>query len=108
MQTEPKKQGEPQEVEVRVSGSTSTKGLAQSLASLVREGRSPILVVIGASALGQAMKAVPILNGLMAPKELMYTVLPSFEARMLGGDVTGGPDIERTAMRLRLIPYHWR
>lgn len=95
---------EEKSVELRVSGQTGTKDLAKSISSILRQGKSVSLVGIGHSALGQAIKAIPVVNGFWAPKGVIYAVLPSFEERQVD-DGTDGDSVTRTVVRLQLIQY---
>lgn len=93
------------EVELRVAGSTATKELAAAIASHIREGRNVTLVAIGHHAVGQAVKAVPILNGHLAAKGWVFSILPAFEDRQVkDGDVT----VPRTVLLLRLVRYSFK
>lgn len=98
---------EPQslESEIRVAGSTPTKQLAGSVASLLREGHKVTLVGIGHQAVGQAVKAIPVVNAHLANKAWIYTILPSLEDRVIEEE---GRTVTRTVTVMRLIRYDFR
>lgn len=72
---------------MRVAGSTDPNRLAMATSQELRKGRKVTLLGVGHSALGQALKSVPILNGIFAPMGTVYSVMPRFEKR----DVEGKP-----------------
>jgi len=90
--------------ELKVSGSTSAKELAASIASMYREApqRTITMVAVGHSATGQAVKAVPILNGYLASKGVIHVILPAFEDRV---PHEGGKKITMTL--LKLLKYNF-
>src|SRR4051812_7565771 len=51
-------------VELRIAGVTPPKDLAGSIAFKLEQGMNVALVAIGHQAVGQAIKAIPILNGM--------------------------------------------
>jgi len=88
--------------ELRVSGKTPSKSLADSVTSYIRDGVENIaLVAIGHNALGQAIKAVPIVNGHLAPRGIMFSILPMFDEREIEDD--DGVKVLRTAVILKLV-----
>lgn len=91
--------------EVRVSGKTATRDLAQSIASHIRDGKTVVLVAIGHNAIGQAVKAVPVVNGFLAPRGIVFSILPVFEEREIEDD---GVVVTRTAMLMKLVRYSFR
>ncbi len=83
-----------------VSSSTPVQELAKAIASRLRQGREIVMLAIGHQAVGQAVKAVPIVNGWFASNGVIYDIRPSFELRHIkDGDQT----VERTAMRMKLV-----
>lgn len=91
-------------VELRVAGTTNTKELAKAVSSNIREGKQVVLVGIGANAMAQAIKCVPIVNGNLASKGLMYTILPAYEDRPVRDEESDEP-VVRTVLVMRLVRY---
>ena len=91
-------------VELKVAGGTSPKELAKAITSNIRSGMQVALVGIGHHALGQALKSVPIVNGNLASKGLVYTIFPSFEDRPVKDD-SSDQEVIRTVLVLRLLRY---
>lgn len=73
---------DPDRTELRVAGSTGPRDLAMSIASTLRTGKKVTLVALGANAVSQAIKSVPIVNGFFASKGFVFVVLPILEDRM--------------------------
>lgn len=98
---------------VQVRGTTPPKALAGSLMQEFRSSLGPgvaklpnlSLHAIGHQAVCQAVKAVPIANGLLAPHGIQLTILPSFENKMVHSEDDASVEVERTVLRLRLIPW---
>jgi len=91
-------------VELKVAGTTGARELAKAITSHMREGKKIILIAIGNQAVGQAVKAVPIVNGNLAPKGVLYAILPSFDDREVKDmDDPGISTVTRTVMVLKLI-----
>ena len=63
---------------IRVSSSSKPSKVAGALTSLLREHQSVQIQVIGAVALNQAMKAIAIARGYMAPGGYEIYCTPSF------------------------------
>lgn len=63
---------------IRVSSSSKPSSVAGALTSLLREHQSVQIQVIGAAALNQAMKAIAIARGYIAPGGYEIYCIPSF------------------------------
>lgn len=64
----------------RCSATTDPIALAKSIAHVVRESKNDIVIqALGNQAVGQAVKAVVILNGLTASKGRIWLVSPSMD-----------------------------
>lgn len=63
---------------IRVSSSSQPSKVAGALTSLLREHKSVQIQVIGAAALNQAMKAIAIARGYIAPGGYEIYCIPSF------------------------------
>ena len=63
---------------IRVSSSSKPSKVAVSLTSLLREHKSVQIQVIGAASLNQAMKAIAIARGYIAPGGYEIYCIPSF------------------------------
>ena len=63
---------------IRVSSSSKPSKVAGDLTSLLREHKSVQIQVIGAASLNQAMKAIAIARGYIAPGGYEIYCIPSF------------------------------
>lgn len=64
--------------ELRVAGSTPPKELAASIIHILNESRRVKLAAIGHQAVGQAVKAIPVVNQYCIAQGYLVTILPSF------------------------------
>lgn len=89
---------EQEETLLRVKGSSSATALGSVVAYGIYEGKTVVLRAIGAGAGNQAMKAVAIARGLVAPRGFSLAVVPAFtDVEMPDEDSTV------TAMTFRVI-----
>ena len=63
---------------LKVSSKSSPNSIAGALAGVVREKGSAELQAVGAGAINQAVKAVAIARGFVAPSGKEIAVIPSF------------------------------
>lgn len=82
---------------LRVSSKSSPNSVAGALAGVLRECGSAELQVIGAGALNQAIKAVAIARGFVAPQGVDLVCVPAFTDIFVNGE-------ERTAIKLLIEP----
>lgn len=82
---------------LKVSSKSSPNSVAGALAGVLREKGSAELQVIGAGALNQAIKAVAIARGFVAPSGLDLVCVPAFTDIQVNGE-------ERTAIKLLVEP----
>lgn len=90
--------------EFRVSGKSNPTSIAGALSPVIREAcfRQPNvkqvceMVCIGAAATNQAIKAIAVANGMIAPNGLSIACIPAFDDLIV-------KDEEKTAMRLIVI-----
>jgi stage V sporulation protein S len=78
---------------LRVSAKSVPNSVAGALAAILRERGSVEMQTIGAGAINQAIKAVAIARGFMAPSGLELYCIPSFADVTVNGQ-------ERTAIKL--------
>lgn len=78
---------------LRVSSSSDPNKVAGAIAGTIREYREAELQTVGAGALNQAVKAVAISRGFLAPSGMDLVCWPSFVDIEIEGN-------ERTAIRL--------
>ena len=71
--------------------------MAGAVAGVIRENGSVELQVIGAGALNQAIKAIAIARGFVAPSGLDLICVPAFAEIKINGE-------ERTAIKLLIEP----
>lgn len=82
---------------LRVSTKSNPNAVAGALAGTVREKGAAELQTIGAGALNQAVKAVAIARGFLAPSGVDLICRPAFADIIVDGQ-------ERTAIRLMVEP----
>ena len=82
---------------LKVSAKSSPNSVAGALAGTIRERGCAELQAIGAGALNQAVKAVAIARGFVAPSGIDLICIPAFADIMIDGE-------DRTAIRLIIEP----
>lgn len=82
---------------LRVSAKSKPNSVAGAVAGVIRERGSVELLTIGAGALNQAVKAVAIARGFLAPSGIDLICIPSFSDIRI-------EENERTAIRLLVAP----
>ena len=78
---------------LKVSTKSNPNSVAGALANVFREKGSVEIQAVGAGALNQAIKAVEIARGFMAPSGKNLVCIPAFQDINIDGE-------ERTAIRL--------
>jgi stage V sporulation protein S len=64
---------------IKVSGSSNPTSVASIVARSLVAGHSPKIRAVGASAVNQAIKALAIARGFVAPRGLDLQVIPAFD-----------------------------
>ena len=82
---------------LKVKATSITNSVAGALAGVIRERGTAEIQAIGAGALNQAVKAVAIARGFVAPSGLGLICIPAFTDIMIDGE-------ERTAIKLIVEP----
>lgn len=82
---------------LKVSSKSNPNSVAGALAGVIRERGGAEIQTIGAGALNQAVKAVAIARGFVAPSGLDLICIPAFTDVQIDGE-------ERTAMKLIIQP----
>ena len=82
---------------LKVSAKSSPNSVAGALAGVLRERGGAELQAIGAGALNQAVKAVAIARGFVAPSGVDLVCIPAFTDIQIDGE-------ERTAIKLIVEP----
>ena len=82
---------------LKVSTKSNPNSVAGALAGVVRESGTAELQAIGAGALNQAIKAVAIARGFVAPHGIDLICIPAFADIQIDGQ-------ERTAIKLIVEP----
>ncbi len=82
---------------LKVSAKSSPNSVAGALAGVLREKGSAEMQAIGAGALNQAIKAVAIARGFVAPHGMDVVCIPAFTDIVIDGE-------ERTAIKLIIEP----
>ena len=78
---------------LKVSAKSSPNSVAGALAGVLRENKTAEIQVVGAGAVNQAIKAVAIARGFVAPSGIDLICIPAFTDIIIDG-------AERTAMKL--------
>ena len=82
---------------LKVSGKSNPNSVAGALAGVIREKNCAEIQTIGAGALNQAIKAVAIARGFVAPSGIDLICIPAFTDVTIEGEV-------RTAIKLLIQP----
>ncbi len=82
---------------LKVSSKSNPNSIAGALAGVIREKGSAEIQAIGAGALNQAVKAVAIARGFVAPSGIELICIPAFTDIVIDGE-------ERTAIKLVVEP----
>ncbi|VBB05652.1 sporulation stage v protein s [Lucifera butyrica] len=82
---------------LKVSAQSSPKSVAGALAAVLREKGSAEVQAVGAGAVNQAIKAVAIARGFVAPNGIDLVTIPAFAEISIDGE-------ERTAIRFIVEP----
>lgn len=82
---------------LKVSTTSKPKSVAGALAAVMREKGTAELQAVGAGAVNQAVKAIAIARGYVAPNGIDLVAIPAFAEIMIEGE-------ERTAIRFIVQP----
>ncbi len=82
---------------LKVSADSKPKAVAGAVAAVVREKGSVELQAIGAGAVNQAVKAIAISRGYVAPNGIDLVAIPAFTKVEIDGE-------ERTAIKFLIEP----
>lgn len=81
---------------LKVSADSKPKAVAGAVAAVVREKGSVELQAIGAGAVNQAVKAIAISRGYVAPNGIDLVAIPAFAKVEIDGE-------ERTAIKFLIV-----
>ena len=82
---------------LKVSAKSSPNSVAGALAGVIREKGAAEMQAIGAGAINQAVKAIAIARGFVAPTGIDLVCIPAFTDIIIDGE-------ERTAMKFIIQP----
>lgn len=82
---------------LKVSAQSQPKAVAGALAAALREKTTAELQAVGAGAVNQAVKAIAITRGFVAPNGIDLIVIPAFSEIIIDGE-------ERTAIKFIVEP----
>lgn len=82
---------------LKVSAKSNPKSVAGALAAVLRERGTAEVQAVGAGAVNQAIKAVAIARGFVAPNGINLITIPAFAEIAIDGE-------ERTAIRFIVEP----
>ena len=82
---------------LKISSKSNPNSVAGAIAGLVKESNKAEMQAIGAGALNQAVKAVAIARGFVAPSGIDLICIPAFTDIEIDGE-------ERTAIKLIVQP----
>jgi stage V sporulation protein S len=80
---------------LKVSAQSQPKSVAGALAAILRERSTAELQAVGAGAVNQAVKAIAITRGFVAPNGIDLVVVPAFSEIVIDGE-------DRTAIKFRV------
>lgn len=82
---------------LKVSSKSNPNSVAGALAGTIKEQKYAEMQAVGAGALNQAVKAIAIARGFVAPMGIDLICVPSFMDLMIDGE-------ERTAIKILVQP----
>jgi stage V sporulation protein S len=82
---------------LKVSSNSQPKSVAGALAAVLRENGSVEIQAVGAGAVNQAVKALAISRGFVAPNGIDLVAVPAFSQISINGE-------ERTAIKFIIEP----
>ncbi|MCY1712667.1 stage V sporulation protein S [Caproiciproducens galactitolivorans] len=82
---------------LKVSSKSAPNSVAGAVAGVIREEGSVELQAVGAGAANQAIKAIAIARGYLAPSGIDIVCIPAFASVVIGNE-------ERTAIKLIVEP----
>jgi stage V sporulation protein S len=82
---------------LKVSAQSQPKAVAGALAAVLRERSTAEVQAVGAGAVNQAVKAIAITRGFVAPNGIDLVVIPAFSEIQIEGE-------ERTAIKFIVEP----
>ncbi|MPL60378.1 Stage V sporulation protein S [bioreactor metagenome] len=82
---------------LKVSAHSNPKSVAGALAAVLRERGSAEVQAVGAGAVNQAIKAIAVARGFVAPNGINLVTIPAFTEIIIDGE-------ERTAIRFIVEP----
>lgn len=82
---------------LKVSAKSNPNSVAGALAGVIRESGAAEMQAIGAGAINQAIKAIAIARGFVAPSGIDLVCVPAFTDIEIDGE-------ERTAIKLLVYP----
>lgn len=82
---------------LKVSAQSEPKSVAGALAAAIKERSSAEIQAVGAGAVNQAVKAIAITRGFVAPNGIDLIVVPAFSEVSIEGE-------ERTAIKFIVEP----
>ncbi|MPN09345.1 Stage V sporulation protein S [bioreactor metagenome] len=82
---------------LKVSAQSNPKSVAGALAAVLRERGSAEVQAVGAGAVNQAIKAIAVARGFVAPNGINLITIPAFAEITIDGE-------ERTAIRFIVEP----
>ncbi|MCT8976850.1 stage V sporulation protein S [Clostridium sp. CX1] len=82
---------------LKVSAQSQPKSVAGALAAVLRDNDSAEVQAVGAGAVNQAVKAIAITRGFVAPNGIDLVVVPAFSEITIEGE-------ERTAIKFIVEP----
>ncbi|MHB8065172.1 MAG: stage V sporulation protein S [Ruminiclostridium sp.] len=82
---------------LKVSANSQPKSVAGALAAVLRDNNYAELQAVGAGAVNQAVKAIAITRGFVAPNGIDLVAVPAFAEVVIDGE-------ERTAIKFYVQP----
>ena len=86
---------------LKISSKSNPNSVAGAIAGMVKEARKAEMQAIGAGALNQAVKAIAIARGFVAPAGVDLVCIPAFAAVEVEGE-------DRTGIKIIVFRESWR
>ena len=82
---------------LKVSANSQPKSVAGALAAVIRDNNCAEIQAVGAGAVNQAVKAIAITRGFVAPNGIDLVAVPAFSEINIDGE-------EKTAIKFHVAP----
>ncbi len=83
---------------IKVSSKSSPSSVAGAIAGMIKDGHNVSMQCVGAGAVNQAVKAIAIARGFLAPNGIELAAIPAFADIVIDGE-------KRTAIQISVVTF---